>query len=235
MAYKGIDISKWQGNIDFDKVENNVDFIIVRGGYFDTIDPNAEYYLSECNKRNIPVGVYWFSYAERVSEAIAEANLCLELVSKYRIEYPIYYDFESLSFEYIEKRGIKATNELINNLTDSFCRQIENAGYFAGIYANEDFVANKYSTDILSKYALWYANWNGKNKRNAPIWQYSSKGQIDGINGNVDLNLCYINYPLIIKNKNLNNLNTVSYQEIKDALMSICSLIERGEKNGFRP
>lgn len=233
MLYKGIDVSSWQGNIDWEKVKDNIDFAIIRGGYSTTFDSKAEYNLKMCNKLNIPCGVYWFSYAINKMDSFDEAETCLSLIKNYKLHYPVYFDFEDASTNYIKKAGVEVTKEIVSAITESFCKCIESNGYFVGIYSNENYLKNYFSTELLQKYALWYAYWKESKNRNVPMWQYSSEGKINGIVGNVDLNISYVDYPAIIQKNGLNHLNKVSVKDIRDKLNEIYSLLDRGEKNGF--
>lgn len=203
MAYKkkGIDISRWQGYPLFGNVKNDVDYVIIQAGYgkySSQKDSSWDYNISNCKKNNIPVGVYWYSYARSVADAHAEAKACLEVIKGWKFEYPIYYDLE-------ENLGAMGMT-LVSNIATAFCSDLEAAGYFAGIYISRS-PAQSYLTDnVKKKYALWLAEYAPQLNYSGPVgmWQYSSTGRISGISGNVDMNYCYEDYPTLIKNAGLN-------------------------------
>ena len=201
MAYKkkGIDISRYQGTPDFTKVKNEVDFVLVQAGYgkySSQKDISFTYNMANCKKNNIPVGAYWYSYARSVADAHAEAKACLEVIRGYRFEYPIYIDLE-------ENLGAMGMT-LVSNIADAFCSDLEAAGYFAGIYISR-IPAQSYLTDVVKKkYALWLAEYGPQLNYSGPvgIWQYSSKGRVSGISGDVDMNYAYEDYPTLMGDKN---------------------------------
>lgn len=107
--FKGIDVSAYQSDIDYDKLK--VDFVIIRAGYGQkTIDKKFKRNIEECNKRGIPCGVYWFSYALNANMARNEAKACLAAIAPYKIEYPVCFDFEYDSVTYAAKKGVKVVN-----------------------------------------------------------------------------------------------------------------------------
>lgn len=193
----GIDVSKWQGEIDWDKVRNaGVEFAIIRAGYRGSVtgciveDPCFESYMKGATASGIPVGVYFFTQAVNEMEAVEEASAVIELIKEYKIEYPIFIDTEGAGGN---GRADGLDPETRTLVCDAFCRTIENAGYEAGVYGSRNWYNNMLYADRLEKYFIWLAEY-----RSAPLyqgyyqmWQYSSKGSVDGINGNVDLNIYY--------------------------------------------
>lgn len=209
---KGIDISEHNGNIDMGKIKNDgIKFIILRLGYGknkNQIDKKFKTNYENAIKNNIPVGIYLYSYATNVNDAQKEAELILQNIKGLKIEYPIFIDMEDAD-NYKFKR--KVSNEMCVDICEKFCTTIENAGYYAGIYANLDWLINKLNNKKLDKFDKWIAQWNDTctYTKQYGMWQYSNKGQINGINGNVDLNYAIYDYPSIIKNAKLNHLNEV--------------------------
>lgn len=203
---KGVDVSYHQGSINWDKVKLQIDFAILRGGYGkNNIDTQFIRNVKECNRLNIPVGVYWFSYALSPKMVKKEAKYCLELIKDYKIEYPVCFDLEYDSIRYAKEQGITIDKSLASEMVVEFCEEVENQGYYAMNYSNKDYLNNMFD-ESTEKYDLWYAYWNSKLDRKVNLWQYSSTGKVDGINGNVDMNISYLEYPNIIKEKGLNNL-----------------------------
>ena len=211
MVKKYIDISKFQGNVDFAKVKGHVDGVIIRAGYgANNIDAQFKRNITECNRLGIPCGVYWFSYAYTEEMARKEAEYCLAAIKPYRVELPVCFDFEYDSVTYAQKNGVGIGKTLATSLCHAFCGTIEAAGYYAMNYTNKDYL-NRYFGDTTFKYDLWIAAWpNNPDPNNPPcecgIWQYTSKGSVPGINGNVDMNYAYKDYPAIIKTAELNKL-----------------------------
>lgn len=206
----GIDVSSWQGEVDWDKVKEQVDFVIIRCGFGKkTIDNQAKRNLEMCSKLKIPFGAYWFSYATSVDTAKQEANSLLEVLRGYKPEYPLYFDFEYSSFNYAKQNGVVVTNKLLNEMATAFCEVLEDAGYYAGIYANNDYITRMYGEDIFSKYDLWYAHWGvSEPGRMVNMWQYTDAGKIAGIVGDVDCNFAYKDYPTIMLQNGLNGVTS---------------------------
>lgn len=195
---KGIDISRYQGKPDFAKLKNEVDFVILQAGfgrYASQKDAEFERSYAECKKYGIPVGAYWFSYAASTQDAIYEATACIEAIKGKKFEYPIYFDIE----------GTACSGD-VSGKCINFCNELEKKGYFAGIYISRSPAQSFLSKEVCEKYALWLAeyggvlNWGGS----VGIWQNSDCGRFAGISGNVDTNICYVDYPALIKSAGLN-------------------------------
>lgn len=202
---KGIDVSQWQGNIDFSKAKaDGIDFVIIRAGYGKVASQKDPFFDSNYNaakRAGLGVGVYWYSYADSVESAIQEAKTCLDVIKGKTFEYPIYFDIE-------EKSQFNKGKAFCSNITRAFCNSIEKAGYWAGIYTGR-FAINTYFDDEIKsgkRYALWIAEWASRLSFNGDcgMWQSSDKGKVKGINGNVDMDICYVDYPTLIKNAGLN-------------------------------
>lgn len=202
----GIDVSTHQGNISWGEVKGKIDFAIIRAGYGkNNIDARAKQNVQGCEANGIPFGLYWFSYAYTVEMARKEAQYLLAFVKGHTPLLPLYFDFEYDSDTYAKKNGVTVTKKLLCEMATAFCEELENAGYYAGIYANNDYVKNKYGEDIFKRYDLWFARWGcEKPGRSVHLWQYTDKGRVSGINGNVDKNYAYIDFPELIKKRKLN-------------------------------
>lgn len=205
---KGIDISVWQGRIDWSEVakDENVKFAILRAGYGKHVsqkDTRFEEYYAGCKRYNIPVGAYWFSYATTKQEAIQEAKACIECIKGKQFEYPILFDIEHSS---------QASKAIADVIIPAFCDTLKEAGYYVGIYTYYSFIKSYISKSVYSKYDLALAHYASSTPwSDKEIWQFSSKGSIMGINGGVDLDYCYVdNYPEKIKSLGLNNLGSGS-------------------------
>lgn len=201
---KGIDVSKHQGTIDWEKVKAaGVQFAMIRAGYGqNNIDAQFKRNISECNRLGIPCGVYWFSYAYTEAMAKKEAQYCLAAIKPYKLDYPVVFDFEYDSVSYAEKKGVKITKTLASKIVQAFCSAVEAAGYYAMNYANADYLSNYFDAGVKKDYDLWLAKWPNSPDLTTPptcgIWQYSSTGKVNGIFGNVDMNAAYKDYPAMI-------------------------------------
>lgn len=194
---RGIDVSKWQGDIDWGAVASSgISFAIIRAGYRGAStgalieDPYFRKNIAGATRAGIKVGVYFFTQAITEAEAIEEASMTLSLVSGYNLSYPIFIDTESASNG--RANGLdKGTRTAV---VDAFCRTIANAGQRPGIYASKNWYNNNLNAPALSNYCIWVAQYNAtctySGKYN--IWQYSSAGSVPGIKGRVDMNISYM-------------------------------------------
>lgn len=203
MEFRGIDVSKWQGNIDWKRVKaSGVDFAILRVGYGSS--PSQKDGTFEDNYKNakavgMPVGAYHYSYAKDVAGAQREAQTFLEWVKGKQFEYPVVFDIEE---NVVYNMGKNTVSEIIK----AFCSIVESAGYYVCVYTNKNWLDNVVSDEVKGKYDTWLAQWTSAPSYSGPfgMWQYSSSGTVDGISGRVDMNIAYKNYPEIIKRKKLN-------------------------------
>ncbi len=210
MNRKGLDVSEFQGVIDWDAVKNSgYEFAMIRAGYGSgTLDKQFNRNAKECNRIGLPFGVYWFCYALSPELARQEAEACLNAISPYRLDFPICYDIEQPTINYARENGINVTRQLATEFVESFCNRIEEAGYFAMFYSNRNFLDRYFDSELSKRYALWYAYYSSCfDGTNCGIWQFSDRGRIPGIRGNVDLDISFVDYPSIICNAGLNHLN----------------------------
>ena len=186
----GIDVSEHQGKIDWNKVKNaGVDFAIIRCGYGqDQTNQDDDYWeinAKACEQYDIPYGTYLYSYADTVAKAKSEAQHMLRLIKGRNLSYPIYYDLEESSVRE------KLSKTQIADIAEAFCDVIESAGYEVAIYANKDWFTNYLTDKRFDQWDKWVAQYNTECDYNGEysMWQCSSKGQVSGITGNVDLNI----------------------------------------------
>lgn len=209
MSIQGLDVSEFQGIIDWNQVKNaGYQFAMLRAGYgFGTIDSQFYRNASECNRIGMPVGAYWFCYAISPETAVQEADGCIAAISSYRFDYPICYDIEQASVDYAAGSGVTITPALAAEIVRAFCNRLEERGYYAMYYSNKYFLNTYFPADFSQRYALWYAYYTGQfDGTNCGIWQYSNQGSIPGISGNVDLDEGFIDYPSVIRDAGLNHL-----------------------------
>lgn len=201
--YRGIDVSKWNGTIDWNRVKAaGIDFAMIRAGYGkehpNQIDKKFKQNIEGAQAAGIPVGVYHYSYADSVEDAKKEAQFCLKIIAGYQLGFPVVYDIE-------DREQLRLTNSQRTELCKAFCEEIENNNYYAMIYTNPNWLDNYLIRDELKPYDLWLAHWGvDKPKYECGIWQTTDKGRVDGITTNVDLDISYVDYPSIMKSKGLN-------------------------------
>ena len=228
--YKGIDVSAHQGVIDWNKVKaDGVEFAILRAGYGKLIsqkDTKFEENYAGAKARSIPVGAYWYSYAKTPEEARIEADVFLEVISGKQFDYPVFFDLE-------EQSQFELGKEKVNAIIRAFLEEVEKAGYWVGLYMSASPLKTYVSDTIRNRYAIWVANYGVSKPSysgNYGIWQYSDKGQINGISGNVDMDYCYIDYPSKIKAKGLNGYGGKPPEEEAGSTNEIKAEIEIGGK-----
>ena len=194
----GIDVSKWNGSIDWNAVKNSgVSYVIIRVGYRGSSqgalidDPTFKTNIKGATAAGLKVGVYFFTQAVDEVEAVQEASMVIDRISGYRISYPVFLDVESSG-----GRGDKIDAATRTAVCKAFCSTIQNAGYTAGIYANKTWLNNKMDAGALGSYKIWLAQYAATPSYTGryDLWQYKSTGKVSGINGNVDLNLSYLGY-----------------------------------------
>lgn len=192
----GIDVSNHNGEINWQAVNNAIDFAMIRAGYSLTKDARFDYNISMCNTLGIPCGVYWFSYALSKDAVLNEAKKCVETIKKYKITFPVAFDWEYDSDSYYEKMtGYKLSNTLRAEYAKIFLDYIKSQGYIPALYTNIDYLNNYGFNSIKDNYDLWLAQWDVSTpKYSCEIWQKSSTGIIDGIKTKVDINRAYKNY-----------------------------------------
>ena len=206
---KGIDVSKWQGTIDWAKVAGDgVKFAMIRLGYGSKdgtacgVDGFYQKNVENALANGIAVGCYFYSYALSVEAVKKEAAFVIQQLAKYkgRILYPIAFDIEDSTQAGLGKATLTA-------MVTAFCSALEAAGYYASFYCNADWARNRLDMAALARFDLWLAQW-----ASAPtytghtynMWQSSSKGRVAGISGNVDMDTAFVDYEAVIKKNKLN-------------------------------
>lgn len=203
---KGIDVSVHNGSIDWQKVKNaGIQFAILRAGYGRELsqkDARFEENYRNAKAVNLSVGAYWYSYAMSEDEARLEANVFLSVIKGKQLEMPVYFDLE-------EKKQFDLVKEKVSAIMRAFLEKVEKAGYFVGLYGSASSLTTHTADDIKTRYTVWLAHWTEQTNYSGDygIWQYSSEGKVNGINGNVDLDICTTDFPDIIRNKGLNGFD----------------------------
>ena len=207
--FKGIDVSAHQGRIDWEKVKNSgIQFAILRLGIGSDIASQDDAYFEAnvqgCEAVGLPWGAYLYSYALNLEDAKSEVQHALRLLNGKRPVYPVFFDMEDAD-GYKAKHGMPSNQGLVD-ICKTFLLGIEDAGYYASLYASLSWLNNQLNSSELDRFDKWVAQWNTSCSYKKPygIWQYTDSGKVDGINGNVDMNIAYTNYPEVIKNNGLN-------------------------------
>lgn len=195
---QGIDVSRWQGDINWGKVAKAKDFAIIRctSGRSNALDSKYPANIKGATAQGLPVGVYRYGYATTVAAARAEAAAVLDAIDGYDMPCGVWYDVEDAS-----QRKLKGAT--LTAIIRAFCEAVTAGGYQAGIYCNQDWYDNVLDTGALAEYPFWIARYgsnNGQMHTKPDIdgtlwgWQYTSKGKVSGISGNVDLDVMYGDY-----------------------------------------
>lgn len=221
-SYVGIDVSVWNTSVDWNKVKAaGVDFVMIRVGYRGygsagnmVEDRMFKTHMEGAIQAGLDVGVYFYTQAITEQEAVAEANFVLERIKNYKLTYPIAFDIEKAEVENPGDvpRTEKLTNKQRTDITLAFCNTIKAANYFPIIYSNKSFLEDKLETNRLSDYHIWLAHWVQNTDYDKPysIWQYSETGTVEGIQGNVDLDIGFFDYPAYLKENGWNHLEKES-------------------------
>lgn len=209
MEVRGIDVSKHNGTIDFDKVKKAgaYDFVIIRAGFGRVItqkDSKFEENYTKAKAAGLNVGAYWYSYAMSPEEAEQEALIFLEVIKGKQFEYPVFLDLE-------EQKQFRLGKIVVSNMVDRFCKTLEANGYYVGLYMSRAQLTTYVEPAVRNRYCVWCAEWGAQCNYDGAygLWQYSEKGSVPGITGPVDLDKAYADFPTIIKGKNLNGFKQV--------------------------
>lgn len=193
---KGIDVSKYQGNINWNQVKaSGIEFAIIRVGYrgYGTgalvEDSKFRQNIQGATNAGLKVGLYFYSQAVNEQEAVEEASMVLRLCKSYRISYPIYFDTEKVANDTGRADSIGRAQRTANAV--AFCETIRDAGYRPGVYSYASWFYNELNMANLTQYSVWIAQYrdNLTFNYNYDIWQYTSSGSVPGISGRVDMNV----------------------------------------------
>lgn len=195
MSLKGIDVSEHQGIINWTKVAKaGIDFAIIRAGYGRELSQKDKYFernYAGAKAAGIKVGAYWYSYADSVTKGEQEAKTCLKVLKGKNFELPVFFDQE------YEKSILALSNKTRTDIVLKFLETIKAAGRKVGLYSSTNFIQTKLQASRLTAYPLWLAEYGSKLHYTGKVWawQYTSKGRVSGIKGNVDCNHGYFAQP----------------------------------------
>lgn len=224
----GIDVSTAQGSIDWETLAANKDisFVIIRAAQGTFQDSRFAYNITECRRVGIPYGLYFASSAKTEAEVSAESKFAIEYGRLYSPTYGMWFDMELDSQKLLGKTAISKMMRL-------WLESVSAAGLRCGVYTNKDWLDNRIDKSIIEDFGLWYAAYpstargallgapkNNREKLSYPtaeIWQWSSTGRIEGIIGNVDLNVCYVEFA----DKMSKDLGYITFEEAKEILSNL--------------
>lgn len=189
-----LDLSRFNGNIDFTKVKNaGYNDVILQIGWIGnkenhTLDTKFETYYKDAKANGFNIGVYIYSYCESVNALTSGIDWAIKHLKNKELQLPVFIDLEDDQIAHISK-------ELLTQYAKFFCDSMKMHGYDSGVYANKNWFTNKLSHKDLLNYKIWWAEYNGKSNHTSPLkvdlWQYTSSGKVDGINGKVDISRCF--------------------------------------------
>lgn len=241
-----IDVSSWQPIIDYQAVKNaGVKGVILRCGRtgYGTAkskqeDTSFKKHYEGFKKVGLPVGAYYYSCAVTEAEAKAEANLVLTILKGKKLEYPVFFDTEDNHD--IKASGNSPTSQKsigkakLTQVAKAFLKTVEDAGYYVGIYASTSWLNNQLDMSQLKGYDVWVAHY-GVDKPGYTgsygLWQYTDKGKVNGISGNVDCNRAYKDYPSIIKKAGLNGYQSDETDTLKQTVTKLEKELETAQKS----
>jgi len=191
---KLIDVSTWNGNIDWDKVyKSGVRYAMIRSSFGienpNQVDNKFVRNITNAQRAGVKCGIYHYSYAKSAAEAKKEAEFCLKTIKGYKIDLPVAFDIEDSSQTHLGK-------DTLTSIVIAFCDRIKSAGYRPMLYCNPNWLCNYLHKDkLINKYDIWLANWGvSAPSYNCAIWQYSESGSVPGVSGSVDMNWIFKDY-----------------------------------------
>ena len=194
MKEKLIDVSTWNGNIDWNKVyKSGVRYAMIRSSFGvenpNQVDNKFVRNITNAQRAGVKCGIYHYSYAKSAAEAKKEAEFCLKTIKGYKIDLPVAFDIEDSSQTGLGRR-------VCTDMVIAFCDKIKSAGYRPMLYCNPNWLQNYlYKDELLKKYDIWLANWGVSSPSyDCAIWQYSESGSVPGVSGSVDMNWIFKDY-----------------------------------------
>ncbi len=197
--FKGIDVSGFQGKIDFKKVkESGVEFVIVKAGYSVSTVDTWEINYANAKNSGMKVGAYWYSYAQSIDDGIKEAKAFIKALKGKQLDFPVYLDLE-------ERSQFDKGKTFCTELVEAFCGELEKAGYYAGVYCSTYWYTNFVEESVREKRPAWIADYRGECYYTGTygIWQYDA-AYVPGVQYDCDRDWGYVDYSVYIKENGLN-------------------------------
>lgn len=227
MEFKGIDVSYFQGNIDWERVaNNNIDFAMIRATYGTAgTDEMFEKNMEEIKKTNIHPGAYHYCYAMNTQEAVSEAEHFINIIKPYELHYPAAIDLEESAIAELGK-------STVTDIILAFTNTLKSNGYYPILYVDLDWLKNYIDTHRIEDLDIWLSEWGPKMNynKNVTMWQYSSSGNVSGIDDMVDMNISFKDYPTIIKQSGLNGAVNTPGSEDEPSFPNIRPLLYKVKK-----
>lgn len=225
----GIDVSVYQGNINFTEVKKSgIDFVIIKAHQSTNVADNFEKNYAAAKAVGLDCGAYLFSTALSEAEAEAEAKALIAALKGKQFEYPIFFDIETAGQAHLGKAKCSA-------ICKAFCEAMEDAGYYVGVYSYKSFLESNISEDIRKRYCVWVAHFGVAETNyvgNYDIHQYSDSGRVSGITGAVDLNHCITDYN-VIKEKGFNGFRPDGAIPEEAKVRSTLKTVKNGDNGDF--
>ena len=205
VLFRGIDVSRWQGDINWGQVAaDDVSFVMLGTRSKGAVDPYFHRNIQQASAAGVKVGVYIYSLAMTPEMAVEEANFVLNLIHDYPVSYPVAFDMEDST------QGTLSKDELAA-IANAFCGRISEAGYYPVIYANDNWLANKLDMSKMN-YPVWVARYSAKPAYQNPVmWQATSTGAVNGISGNVDIDFQFRDFTSVIPANTWRTINGQTY------------------------
>lgn len=203
ISHLGCDLSYHNKNVNFDELASSgCEFVMMRCGYRGysagglAKDEKFEQYASEAERVGLKIGVYFFTQALTVEEAEEEAEYTLRLIEDHKISYPVAFDTEYIDDESARSNVTEISDELRTEIITTFCEKIKAAGYYPMVYASENWIRRYMNIEQLRQYDFWAPQYLDENDFlfDFTIWQYTDKGSIPGVTGDVDLDISMVDY-----------------------------------------
>lgn len=199
VTLRGIDVSGYQGNIDFKKVKDSgVEFVIVKAGYSTSTVATWETNFANAKNNGLMVGAYWYSYAKTIEQGVDEAKAFIAALKGKRLDFPVYMDLE-------DRAQFDKGKAFCTELVKAFCGELTKAGYYAGVYSTTYWYTNFVEESVREAYPAWIADYRGECYYTGTygIWQYGT-GKVPGVQYECDLDEGYVDYSVYIKENGLN-------------------------------
>ena len=207
ISHFGVDLSYHNGSVDFEKLKAaGCEFVMIRCGFRGytegglMADERYGEYMKKAQAAGLDVGVYFFTQAISEEEAVEEADFVIELLNGATLQYPIAFDTEYVNDEGARTNTNEISDELRSRICIAFCERIREHGYYPIIYASENWMRREMDLKLLGDYEMWAAQYREENDflYDFTMWQYTESGEIDGVKGEVDLNVSLVDYPAFV-------------------------------------
>lgn len=228
MKKLGIDVSYWQGKVDWNEVVNSgIDFAILKCNAGTEIADNFVQNYNGAKSAGLDLGAYIYSYALTEDRAKEEAKACIKTLSGKQLEYPVFFDIEENSVFNLGKAKCSA-------IVKAFCVEMEDAGFFVGIYASKSHLETYISEELRKRYCVWVAHHSPETTYSGPydMHQFTDKGTVSGINGYVDMDYCYADYS-VIKSKGFNGYKPDSAIPEESKVKATLKTVRKGDSGDY--